>query len=170
MTPAHGESSNIFMDGYTWLIMSFVIFATIIYRFGVPAITKMLDKRIADIKNDIETAENLRIEAQEMLAQYQRKQRDAAIEAEKILSDAKDSARKIKAAAEQELMEVIARREKQLEERLNRMQQDAIEEIRVYAANLSMQAVELIVKDKLDKPTSTKLLSQSIASVDKNLH
>jgi F-type H+-transporting ATPase subunit b len=161
---------DIFQDSYTWLILSFCLFAVILYRFGGAMIIQSLDKRIAQIKTDIETAESLRIEAQEMLAQYQRKQRDASKEAEKILKDAQEAAKKLHANAEEDLAEIIARREKQLEERLNRMQNDAKEEIRAYAAALSLQAVERLIAEKLDKGTNSTLVDQSIANIRTHIH
>jgi F-type H+-transporting ATPase subunit b len=161
---------EMFHDTYTWMTLSFLMFAYIVYRYGGPAINGALDKRIAEIKTDIETAENLRVEAQEMLAQYQRKQRDAAVEADKILKDAQNAAKKIKANAEEELADVLARREKQLEERLNRMQQNAMDEIRAYAAALSMQTAELLVTEKLDKTVNTKLIDKSISGVGAKLN
>lgn len=105
-----------------------------------------------------------------MLAQYQRKQRDASKEAEKILKDAQDDAKKLQQKAESDLAEIIVRREKQLEERLRRMNSDAIDEIRTYAATLSLQAVESLISQKLDKSANTKLVDQSIANIGSNIH
>lgn len=161
---------EIFLDTYTWFTISFLLFSYIVYRHGGPVIIGTLDKQIREIKSDIETAESLRVEAHEMLAQYQRKQRDAAKEAEKILKEANEAVKKIKAHAEDDLSESIARREAQLEDRLNRMQQTAIEEIRNYAASLSLQAAQQLIIEKLDKNTNTKLVEQSISDITSNIH
>ena len=161
---------DILLDGYTWYTISFVIFAAIVYKFGAPALSAMLDARIAEIKKELEQSESLRIEAQEMLAQYQRKHRDAVQESEKIIQTARENAEKFRAKAEKDLEELMTRREQQLEERLQRMEQNAINEIKAYAADLAMNAASQIVIDKLDKKTDAKLVDESIAGIDSNIH
>lgn len=157
-------------DEYTWYTLSFLLLVAIIVKKGGPKILGALDSRIAKIKADIELAESLRIEAQEMLAQYQRKQRDAAVEAEKILKDAKDAALKITAAAEQDIAEIVARREKQLDERLERMKINAIEDIRAHAASLSLEAAQKLIVANLDAKANTALLEASISGLGSKIH
>ena len=71
-----------FQDPASWILISFIIFCGIMWRFAKDKFLSMIDSRIETIKKEITTAENLRVEAQELLAQYQRKQRDVAQEAE----------------------------------------------------------------------------------------
>ncbi len=161
---------SLLADGYTWYTISFVIFAFIIFKLGVPVINAALDKRIEGIKKDLDEAENLRIEAQEMLAQYQRKYRDAEIESEKIIETARENAQAYREKAEAEMNELINRREEQLKDRLKRMEQNAIAEIKAYAADLAMNAANQIIIEKLDKSTNAKLVKQSIANIEANIH
>ena len=157
-------------DTHFWYVLSFIVFAGIIIKFGIPALNKLLDGRIEQIKNDLAEAESLRVEAQEMLAQYQRKHRDAVKESEEILGKAKENAELFKKNAEAELEEVIKRREAQLEDRLKRMQQNAINEIQSYAADLAMSAAHQIIVDNLDKKTNAALVDTAIKNVDSNIH
>ncbi len=161
---------ELLLDTHIWFIFSFVIFAGIILKFGMPALNGMLDGRITQIKKDLETAENLRIEAQEMLAQYQRKHRDAVQESEKIVATAKENAKQFQKQAEDDLKVLIERREAQLEDRLVRMEQNAINEIQAYAADLAINAARQIIEEKLDKKANAKLVEQSIESIDANIH
>ncbi len=158
---------DILHDTGIWLVFSFIIFLGIIIKAGLPALNKMLDGRINQIQKDLETAESLRVEAQEMLAQYQRKQRDAVQEAEKIISTAKANAVQLRETAESELNEMIERKEAQLQERVSRMEQNALNEIQNHAATHSMKAAEQLIIESLDKKVSTKLIEDSISSVDK---
>lgn len=155
---------------YIWYTISFFIFVGILYKFLFPMFIDLIDKRIADVKDQLKNAENLRIEAQEMLAQYQRKQRDALTESENIIKVAQDGAAKIRENAEIEIKETIARRERQLEIRLHRMEEDALNEIKAYAGKLAMEAARQIISEKLDKATNTKLLEASIQDVHTNIH
>lgn len=157
-------------DTNFWYVLSFIIFSALILKLGMPALNVLLDVRIAQIKSDLEEAENLRVEAQEMLAQYQRKHRDAVKESEGILEKAKENAAKFKESAEAELEEVIKRREAQLEDRLMRMQQNAINEIQSYAADLAMNAAQQIIVDNLDKKTNATLVDDAIKDIETNIH
>ena len=157
-------------DSSIWLLVSFLIFAGIVFKFGKGALLSMLDARIESIREEIKTAENLRVEAQEMLAQYQRKHKDAVKDAEDILAKSKQQADEIKKKAEKDLDDTIARREKQLQERLERMKQNAKDEILEYASNLAIAATSEIIADKLDKKANEKLVDQAIKDIDKNIH
>lgn len=161
---------ELLQDTHVWYVFSFVIFAAVIAKFGFPALNAFFDARIEQIKKDLETAENLRVEAQEMLAQYQRKQRDAVKEAEKIIAKARENAELFREKAEKDLQDVMTRREAQLEDRLKRMEQNAINEIQAYAADLAVNAAAQIISEKLDKKADAKLVDNSIENISANIH
>ena len=161
---------DIFLDSNIWYAVSFLGFAFIVYKFGFPLLIGMLDKRIEEIREELKNAENLRVEAQEMLAQYQRKHKDAVKDANAIIENAKQQAKDMQKAAEKELNEVIARREKQLEERIERMKQNARDEIVEYASSLAIAATTEIIADQLDKKSNDKLVDAAIKDISKNIH
>ena len=162
--------TELLQDTHVWFVFSFVIFVGILLKYGMPALNGMFDARIKQIKTDLETAENLRVEAQEMLAQYQRKHRDAVQESEKIIQQSKENAEAFRVTAEAELNEIMKRREQQLEERLKRMEVNAINQIQSYAADLAMNAAKQIIIEKLDKKTDAKLVGDSISNIQNNIH
>lgn len=157
-------------DEHTWLLASFLVFLAIVWKVGRPAILAQLDSRITLIKKEIETAENLRVEAQELLAQYQRKHRDALLESERIIATARQHAEEIRVKAESDLEETMERREKQLKERLHRMELAAIDEVRAYAADLAIKATTEIIVKKLDKKANETLVDQAIKDMSSNIH
>ena len=152
-------------DANNWVFISFLIFAFIFIKKGKGLVLGKLDARIAEIRKEIETAESLRIEAQELLAQYQRKQRDAAREAETIVSHARDSAAQIRREAEASLKETIARREEQLQDRLKRMEEKAMNDIRAYAAELAIRATREIIVTEMDENANAGMVDASIKAV-----
>ena len=158
------------LDTDIWYAVSFLGFAAILWKYGKPALLGALDSRINAVREELETAENLRVEAQEMLAQYQRKHKDAVKDAEEILTNAKKQAKEIQKKAEVDLDETIARREKQLIERLDRLKQNAKDEILEHASSLAIAATTEIISDTLDKKANTKLVDQTIKGVGKNFH
>ncbi len=157
---------SLLMDPHIWLVFSFLIVVYIIWHYGKKPILSYIDGRIESIRSEIEIAENLRIEAQEMLAQYQRKQRDAENEAKRIIDNAKKSAKQFQEKAEQDIKETMDRREKQLQERLERMKSDAIQEIQTHTAQLAMKAAKEIIIEKLDKKTYDNLVEKSVSNIE----
>lgn len=157
-------------NDYIWLIFSFLIFMYILVKFGKAAIENKLDGKIDAIRKDIKEAESLRVEAQELLAQYQRKQRDAESEAESIIAKAEQHALEIRKNAEKILSENLHRREIQMKERMAQMEEAAIQQIREHASNLAIQATAQIIADKMDKKGQDKLIDHSVEAVSKNLH
>lgn len=152
-----------------WILFSFVVFVGIAYKMGKSSVLNVLDTRIADIRKNLEDAENLHVEAQELLAQYQRKHKDAVQDAENIIHKAQKQADEIKKQAEADLTASNKRREKQLKDRIKRMENAAIEEIRQYAAELALDATSQIVNDKLGKAANDALVDASIKEIGKNI-
>ncbi len=156
-------------DSNIWLAFSFILFVYALYKLAWPLIIASLDARIETIKSDIKTAENLRVEAQELLAQYQRKHRDSVEQANKIRREAEEHAAKIREHAETELDHMIERREKQLKMRLARIEAEATAQIQGYAADLAVQATREIIKENMDKKRTEAIASQSIDGLQDNL-
>lgn len=153
-----------------WVAFSFTLFVLLAVKFAGKKITGALDQKIASIKEEIEVAERLRKEAQDLLADFETKQRDAEAAASKIIEQARLSAKAVQEAAEAELAESMERREAQLADRLKRIEEKAIAEIQNHAADLSIQATREIVAKTLDAKTSDRLVDQAIQSVAKYLN
>lgn len=161
---------ELFTDTQIWLVLSFLVFLFMIVKLGKEKFLALLDSRIEEIRREVNTAESLHIEAQELLAQYQRKQRDAAKEADEILKNAKEHAAEIKKQMDKELKQTMKRREKRLQERLERMEQKAKQEIQTYAAELAVKATREIIAENMDSKTNDKLIDESIKNVSGQLN
>ena len=156
---------DFFQDAHSWVLISFLLFAVGVFRFGKDKFLAKLDGRINVIREEIQTAESLRVEAQELLAQYQRKQRDAIKEAEQIVANARATADMIRKDAEKDLQDMMSRKEEQLAQRLKRMEDNTKAEIQAYAAELAVKATTEIITSRLDQAANDRLIDQSIKSL-----
>ncbi|MBU6234913.1 MAG: hypothetical protein KGQ41_03635 [Alphaproteobacteria bacterium] len=152
-------------DATFWVLLSFLIFVGVFIRVGWSQVIAMLDGRIGEIRSEIDTAEKLRREAADMLAQYQARHRDAMKEAAEIAGRAKVQAETIRAKAEADLRETMARREKQLADRLTRIEQAAEAELRQATAALALKASETVIRKGLDAKGQAALVDQSVAAL-----
>lgn len=157
-------------DTSLWVGISFVIFVFIAYKVGRKSVVGTIDSKIEEVKSEIETAERLSVEAQELLAQYQRKQRDAEKEAKEILKKAQAQAKTLSKNAAAELEELMERREAQLTERLRRLEENAISDIKNHAADLAVAATTEMIIQTLDEKTNASLNEDTIKTLSKHLN
>ena len=101
-----------------WVMVAFFVFVGALARPISGAIAAALDKRADKIRADLEEAEKLREEAQNLLASYQRQQRDAVKEAEAIVEHAKEEAERLTQQGRERLKAALERREKQAMDRI----------------------------------------------------
>ena len=152
-------------DATLWVSFSFAVFVIAAFVLGRKMIMASLDVKIAKIREEIETSDRLRSEAMDLLAQYQQKQKNAQLEADRILTDATTQAKSIQAKLDAEFEDSMARREQMLKERIVRMQDQARDDIRRYAAELAMSATAEIIAQKMDQNRASGLVDQSIRKV-----
>ncbi|MCF8495792.1 MAG: hypothetical protein K9G62_03895 [Alphaproteobacteria bacterium] len=160
---------NLLHDPTIWLVFSFVIFVGILWIKGKTAFLNLIDSRIESIRREIETAENLRAEAQKLLEEYETRHRNAVKDAKAIVTEATKHAAAIHENAKTELEDLIQRREAQLASRLQRMENEAMAEIKSYAATLAVQATAGLIAERLGKEGHSALIDSAIASAPGNL-
>ena len=90
-----------------WVAVAFLIVVGAAFKKVSRALTNGLDVRAAKIKSTLDEARQLREDAQALLAEYQRKQRDALKEAEEILTVAKEESKRLKAKAKKEVESLV---------------------------------------------------------------
>lgn len=163
------EHTGFFGDAHNWVFIATVVFGYLAFRLGAPRIAGILDARTTKIRHDLEEAERLRIEAQELLAQYQRKHRDAMKTAEEIVSHARESVKRIHEQAQKDMEETIQRREAQLLDKIARAEGSALDEIRNRTADLAMIAARKIVTENL-KGDGKELIDQAIGKLPGQLN
>jgi len=162
------HSAGLVGDTNFWVLVSTAIFALIAYKKGRKPILDMLDSRTAKIKAELEEAERLRIEAQDLLSESQKKHRDAIQTAQKIIDNAQQTAKRLEEEAQAKLEDSLKRREEQLLDRINRAEAAAVQELRDQAADIASRAAETLIEEALAKKGS-KLVDDAIAEIPKRL-
>ena len=157
-------------DSTAWVALSFIMFAVLMWWKARKAIVGALDSRIAAVRNEIETAQNLRLEAKKLFEDFERRHLEAVRDAENVIKTAEKQAQEIRKQADLDLAEMIHAREKQLQDRIERMKQAAREDIQRYAAELAVDATAGIINEKLDARAKADLIERAIKNIGKQLH
>ncbi|MBY0511578.1 MAG: F0F1 ATP synthase subunit B [Rhodospirillaceae bacterium] len=159
-----------FHDPSFWVGLAFVLAVAVIYRPAAKAIISTLDERAAKIRVQIEEARKLREDAQALLAEYQRKQRDAMAEAEKIIANARAEAARLKVDAEKDLEHAITRRKQQALDRIAQAEAQAIAQVRNTAVDVALAAAETLIKGSLDAGKQQALADKAISELPARLN
>jgi F-type H+-transporting ATPase subunit b len=153
-----------------WVAIAFLIAVAAVIWKGAPAVTGALDSRTAKIRTELDEAQRLREEAQRMLGEYQRKQRDALKEAEQIIAAATAEAERSAAEAARELAAALKRRQELALEKIALEEAKATQEVRNTAVDVAIAAVRQMLAQALDQPRKAKLIDDAIAELPQLLH
>ena len=156
---------EMFHDPEFWVALVFVGVVILFYRPVMKTVGEALDGRAAKIRAQIGEARKLREEAQALLSEYQRKQREAMAEAEKIISSARTAAAALKAEAEKDLEFSLERRKQQALDRISQAEAQAIAQVRNTAIDVALVAAEKLIKDSLNPAKKQALADKAIAEV-----
>ena len=160
---------SLIQDPTFWVAVAFVVFVVLVFKPIKGALIGGLDAKIAEIRQEVEEAEKLREEAQSMLANYQRRQRQAIQDAEAIVARAKEEAERHRAEADEAMKDMVRRQEEQAREKIAQAEAAAIQEVRSMSVELAMAAAEKLLADRLAGDEGSRLIDNSIEDIPRKL-
>ncbi|ORE92092.1 F0F1 ATP synthase subunit B [Aurantimonas sp. 22II-16-19i] len=159
------------MDNTFWTFAGLLLFfALVIYLKAPSMVAKNLDARAVRIRKEIEEARELKEEAKQQLAEYQRRRREAEEEARDIVAAAKREAEAMLAEARQRNEDYVERRTAMAEAKIAQAENDAIAEVRASAVNLAIEASARIIADRNSAGRSGQFIDTSIEEVRRRLN
>lgn len=168
---AEHASGGLLEDVSFWVLIAFVIVIGVFARAGVhKMMASGLDKRAQKIADEINEARKIREEAQELLAAYQRRQREAEDEAAAIIDQAKNDAKRMTREARDKINDQLARRTKAAEEKIARAEAQAISEVRGQTADLAVAAAREIIRERMDSGAQSAFIDKAIAGLRDKLN
>lgn len=160
---------EILHDHHFWVLISFLIFIGLAWKPAIRAITSGFDNRAARIRSELEEARRLRDEAEQLLTEYRRQEREGAAQAQAIVAHAREEARRIAAQAATDLEQLLARRQRLAEERIAQSETRAVEEIRSLAVDTAIAAARDVIVTELDQQRGGALIDSAIAALPQRL-
>jgi F-type H+-transporting ATPase subunit b len=158
-------------DPVFWVLVSFVLFfALLTYNKVWGALGRALDDRADGIKKELDEARRLREDAQALLADYQRKSREAEEEARGIVEQAKREAEALAVESRKQLADSVERRTKAAEDKIARAEAQALGEVRSAAVSAAVLAAERVLRAKATGSTAAELIDDSIRNLKGRLN
>jgi len=151
--------------------IAFLIFVAVVLKAKVPGMLgKLLDKRAAGIKADLEDARELREEAQSILATYERKAREVQAQADEIVVAAKRDAQAAAEQAKADLRNSIARRLKAAEDQIASAEASALKEVKDRAVQVAIAAAGEVMAKQISAKEKAGMIDAAIADVETRMH
>jgi F-type H+-transporting ATPase subunit b len=149
-----------------WVLVVFIIVALLLARFVFPAIGKVLDDRATSINGEIDSATQMREEADKVLIEYRQRLTEARQQAEEILERAHK-------AADAHHKQVVADTNAERDQKLEQIRADieaetkrAISSIRAEVASLTVMATEKVTRKTLTDDDHKRLIDDALSELD----
>jgi len=151
--------------------LSLAVFIGILLYFRVHTlITRALDARAERIRGELDEALRLREEAQATFAEFERKQKEVAAQAEDIIEHAKAEAEQSAERAKADLKASIERRLKAADEQIAMAEANAVKEVRDRAIEVAVAAAGRVMRERITDDKLDALLDEGIAEAGKRLN
>lgn len=139
----------VFSPLLVWLVLTFVALYLLMSRLALPKVAAVIDQRIERIGGNLAKAEQVRAEAAQVLAAY-----------EKAIADARAAAQAELASASAAILAETARREAEFGKRL--AEEASVAEGRIRAAKTAALAEMRVIATEIAAGIATRLTGASI--------
>jgi F-type H+-transporting ATPase subunit b len=169
-TGGEEESSNFLVSPdvglMIWTVLAFLVALFILRKYAFPQISAALEKRQHLIEESIDTAQRTKQEADEILAEYRERLKEARAQAEEIVARARKAG---EATERQSIEDAKASREELLQQTRRDIEAEtrrAIQEIRREVADLTVQATEAVTRKTLTGDDQRRLVEEALSELD----
>ncbi len=158
------------IDATFWVAISFFIFLGVLFYLKVPQkVDKSLNESIKKIQDDVNNAEKLKDEAKSILSEYETEVSKSKEEIQILIQKAEEKAEKNLIKTNEEFHKIIENRKKAADDKIKQMKSQAIKDIKNLSVEISILAVEKIIKNSIDKKKLDKIYISSIEETKKIL-
>lgn len=164
--PVDHEPTALGIAAGGWVAIAMLVVFGIAVLMKAPSfIGGALDKKIASIREQLATAENLRKEAEALKTEYEGKARDVHKEVEELRVSAERQAAEILVKAKADASALIARHSAMAEEKIAAAERAVLAEIRSKAATAAADAARALIAEKHDPAADKGLVDISISNL-----
>ncbi len=132
-----------------WMVVIFGLLFFLLWKFGFPIITSMVEKRNTTIEKSLKDAHEIEARMGQMVEEHARMLEEARKEQAQILRDATDTRNKILAQAKDEAREEAAKILAEARTEIEAEKEAALRDVRKEVAVLSVSIAEKILRKEL---------------------
>jgi len=165
-TELHHEPSALGLTAPAWVALAMLVVIGIMLFAKVPAlIGRMLDGKIATIRQQLDEAAALRAEAEALLAAAKKRDASSASDAKAIVDHAEAEAKALLAKAQTDAADLVSRRGQMAEDKIAAAERAAVAEVRAKAADAATRAAASIIAETHGAGADKPLVDKAIAGL-----
>ena len=154
------------IDATFWVAVSFFIFlGALIYLKMPQKVNNSLSDKIDEIKKELENAEKLKEEAKNLLSDYENKIDKSKKETKEIINKAKKQSEQNIIEKTERFHQMMDERKKNTEIKILQMKKNAIRDIKNASIKISIEAVEKLISNSIDKSKLENFYNKSLDEV-----
>ena len=158
------------IDATFWVAISFFIFFGALIYLKVPQkVNASLSEKIDIIKKELKEAEKLKNEAKNLLGDYEGKMDKSKKESRLIAESAQRENEKNILEKTKKFHQLMENKKISTQMKITQMKENALREIKNVSIKISIESVENIIKNSIDKNKLDKLYISSLEEVKKSL-
>jgi len=158
------------IDATFWVAVSFLIFFGLLIYLKIPQkINSSLTDQINKMKQELDEAEKLKVEAKNLLSSYESKIDKSKKEVMMIINLAKKDSEKTILEKTEKFHQIMENKKKNAEQKIAQMKENALGDIKNISVKISIEAVRLLIKNSVDKDKLEKLYTNSLNQAKSSL-
>jgi F-type H+-transporting ATPase subunit b len=139
-----------FLPQIIWLAITFVVLYLLMATVGLPRIGRALEARRARIEGDLEKAQQMKAEAEAVIAAYEKALAEARQQAQQTLKETSERLNAEAAARQRTVVERLAGETAAAERRIAQAKNDALANIREVAVEVARAAAGRLSGGEID--------------------
>ena len=154
------------IDANFWVAVSFFIFLGVLVYLKIPQkINSSLTNQINEIKKELHEAEKLKVEAKNLLSDYEDKIDKSKKETKEIINTAKKESEKAIIDKTKKFYQIIDERKKNAEQKIVQMKENALRDIKNTSVKISIEAVKNLIENSIDKNKLDNLYTKNFEEI-----
>jgi F-type H+-transporting ATPase subunit b len=149
-----------------WGTIAFVVLVILMWKFAFPSVQKAMQARTEKIRSNLDEAEQIRTEAQQILDDYQSQLADARNESNRIIEEARQAAEQVRQEMVRRADEEVAELRRRNTDDLRAAQERVLSQLQVSVRGLAIELAEKVVAANLDRDRNLQLVDQFIAELN----
>ncbi|HTW41660.1 MAG TPA: F0F1 ATP synthase subunit B [Solirubrobacteraceae bacterium] len=149
-----------------WTLLVFAISLFILNKVAFPRIRAALDARREHISESIDAAEQARKDADQLLAEYRERLKEARAQAEEIVQRARQTAEANGHEAREQGQEILAEAARRAQRDIETATKRALDDIRREVADLTVMATEKVTRKTLTEADQRRLVEEALSELD----
>ena len=149
-----------------WTLVVFGVTMILLSRLAFPRISEALGRRQKSIEDSIDTAERTRAEAEQILAEYRERLKEARAQSDEIVHRARQAAESHEHEAREHGQELLAEAARRAERDIEAATKRALDDIRKEVGDLTIMATEKLTRKTLNDSDQRRLVEEALSELD----